>query len=98
MHFEKNNATVGAPARLPTQPRLKQLWDRPSASNDATVAKLLRHSKRKRYFSIIDTRLGLVPFEKNHGAASMIVNSGERTPTPCQRLLFDIVKNKSYII
>ena len=72
----KSSATIRAPARLPTQPRLIQFWDRWSASNDATVAKLLPHSKRKRYFSIIVTLLGLVPFEKNHGAASMIVNSG----------------------
>ena len=33
-------------------------------------------SKRKRYFPRIVTLLGLVPFEKNHGAASMVVNSG----------------------
>ena len=63
-------------ARLPTQPMLNQFWDRWSVSNDATVAKLLPRSKRRRYFSIIVTLLGLVPFEKNHGAASMIVNSG----------------------
>ena len=36
----KSSATIRAPARLPTQPRLIQFWDRWSASNDATVAKL----------------------------------------------------------
>ena len=74
----KSSATIRAPARLPTQPRLIQFWllgswervpDRPSPSYFSS-------SKRKRHFSRIVTLLGLVPFEKNHGAASMIVNSG----------------------
>ena len=72
----KSSATIRAPARLPTQPRLIQFWDRWSASNDLPSPSYFSSSKRKRYFSIIVTLLGLVPFEKNHGAASMIVNSG----------------------
>ena len=72
----KSSATIRAPARLPTQPRLIQFWDRWSASNDLPSPRYFSSSKRKRYFSRIVTLLGLVPFEKNHGAASMIVNSG----------------------
>ena len=72
----KSSATIRAPARLPTQPRLIQFWDRWSASNDLPSPSYFSSSKRKRYFPIIVTLLGLVPFEKNHGAASMIVNSG----------------------
>ena len=72
----KSSATIRAPARLPTQPRLIQFWDRWSASNDLPSPSYFSSSKRKRHFSIIVTLLGLVPFEKNHGASSMIVNSG----------------------
>ena len=72
----KSSATIRAPARLPTQPRLIQFWDRWSASNDLPSPSYFSSSKRKRHFSRIVTLLGLVPFEKNHGAASMIVNSG----------------------
>ena len=72
----KSSATIRAPARLPTQPGLMQFWDRGSASPDQPSPSYFSSSKRKRYFSIIVTLLGLVPFEKNHGAASMIVNSG----------------------
>ena len=72
----KSSATIRAPARLPTQPRLIQFWDRWSASNDLPWPRYFSSSKRKRYFSIIVTLLGLVPFEKNHGAAPMSVNSG----------------------
>ena len=72
----KSSATIRAPPRLPTQPRLIQFWDRWSASNDLPSPRYFSSSKRKRYFPIIVTLLGLVPFEKNHGAASMIVNSG----------------------
>ena len=72
----KSSATIRAPARLPTQPRLIQFWDRWSASNDLPSPSYFSSSKRKRYFPRIVTLLGLVPFEKNHGAASMIVNSG----------------------
>ena len=51
-HAPREKATPSVPARLPTQ---KQFWDRWSASNNATVAKLLPHSKRQRYFSRIVT-------------------------------------------
>ena len=72
----KSSATIRVPARLPTQPRLIQVWDRGSASPDQPSPSYFSSSKRKRYFPRIVTLLGLVPFEKNHGAASMIVNSG----------------------
>ena len=59
----KSSATIRAPARLPTQPRLIQFWDRWSASNDLPSPRYLSSSKRKRYFSRIVTQLGLVPFD-----------------------------------
>ena len=55
----KSSATIRAPARLPTQPRLIQFWDRWSASNDLPSPRYLSSSKRKRHFSIIVTLLAL---------------------------------------
>ena len=72
----KSSATISVPARLPTQPRLIQVWDRGSASPDQPSPSYVSSSKRNRYFPRIVTLLGLVPFEKNHGAPSMIVNNG----------------------
>ena len=74
----KSSATIRAPARLPrgriptqpSQPRLIQFGDRWSASNDLPSPSYFSSSKRKRHFSRIVTLLGLVPFEKNHGAPS----------------------------
>ena len=72
----RSSASIRAPARLPRQPRLIQFWDRWSASRDLPSPRYFSSSKRKRHFSRIVTLSGLVPFEKNNGAASMIVNSG----------------------
>ena len=75
----KSSATIRAPARLPTQPRLIQFWllgSRGARPRSKPSPSYFSSSKRKRHFSRNVTLLGLVPFEKNHGAASMVVNSG----------------------
>ena len=71
----KSSATIRAPARLPSQPRLIQFWDR-GARPRSTVAKLFFELQTEAPLPRIVTLLGLVPFGKNHGAPSIIVNSG----------------------
>ena len=65
----KSSATIRAPARLPSQPRLIQFWDRWSVSGSGSASPIDRpdrpspsyfsSSKRKRHFSRIVTLLSL---------------------------------------